>query len=645
MKTRQLFFSLPFLLFTIAFQAQKMDLGKVTIAELEEKEHPRDPAAPAAILFKIGESRTRDENGYISVTEVKTKIKIYKKEGFQWANQEVAFYKLGNTENIYFSDAVTYNLVDGKIVKSKLKSDGQFEEKINKFFSRKKITLPNVKEGSIIEYSYIIKSIGYSIPRRWDFQTTIPMNYCQYKTYIPQYFVYKKSQKGYLFPKVTDEKINNNLGFYDNVTTYVAENFPAIKKEAYVNNINNYVSSVSHELATIDIPRVLLKSISTNWDNITNEIYKMDDFGLELNKKGYFEDELAPILKGLEKRDDKIAAILNFVKSKVKWNGYESYLCDDGVKAAYKNQLGNAAEINLMLVAMLRSAGIDANPVLLSTQSNGVVLFPSRTAFNYVIAAVEITEDLILLDATEQFSEPNILPLRDLNWTGRLIRKEGSSTDIDLFPKTLAKEAVNMSVSINPDATANGKIRCQLACHEALVYRQNNKSVNDEVYLETLENKYKAIEVDDYKRENLLDNTKPIMETYSFKDSNSAELIDGKIYFSPLLFLGLKENPFKQETREYPIDFNYPFQKKYNINVTLPEGYAVESLPQPVNMITGDDIGDFKYMIVANQNQIQVSVLMDIYKPLVASDFYEVVKDFYQKVVDKENEKVVLVKQ
>ena len=144
------------------------------------------------------------------------------------------------------------------------------------------------------------------------------------------------------------------------------------------------------------------------------------------------------------------------------------------MKKAYKNKTGNTAEINLMLTAMLRFAGLNANPVLISTRDNGIAFFPSRTAFNYVIAAVETPEGLILLDATEKYSEPNILPLRDLNWIGRLIRKDGTSTEVDLMPKTLSREATNMSVVLKADGSAEGKIRRQLTNYEALEFRKEN---------------------------------------------------------------------------------------------------------------------------------------------------------------------------
>ena len=644
MKTHKTVVIIWMLFFLCNINAQKFELGKVLISELEEKQHPHDSSAVAAILFKIGETGTRNENGMVTTTEVKMRIKIYTKEGLDWANQKVLYVSQNNIENVSFYDAVTYNLVEGKIVKTKLKSDGQFDEKINKYVSQKKIALPNVREGSVIEFRYVIKSYGFGNPKEWAFQTTIPMNHCEYKTYIPQFLIFKKSQKGFVFPKIKEEKINNSAGFYDNVTTYTAENFPAIKKEPFVNNIDNYTSSISHELSVIDIRGRPLMNIATDWETIAKKIYKLDDFGLELNKTGYFEKGIDSLITGLEKRDAKIAAIFNYVKKNVKWNKYYGYTCDDGVKKAFKSKGGNVAEINLMLTAMLRYAGLSANPVLLSTRSNGIALFPSRTAFNYVIAAVEIQDDVILLDATEQFAEPNVLPLRDLNWYGRLIRKEGSSAEVDLFPKSTSKSVINMNLRINASGTAEGKLRNQLSNHNALEFREENKDTSQDTYIEDLESRYNSIEIGEYARENNSDVSQPLIETFTFKDNKSIEAIDNKMYFSPLLFLRMKDNPFKQEIREYPIDFGFPFQKKYNISIEIPEGYTLETLPETSNLVTEENAAAFKYVIGAREDKIQVTVTFDILKPIIASDFYDVLKDFYQKVADKENEKIILIK-
>ena len=69
----------------------------------------------------------RSYYGFFIVTEVETKIKIYKKEGLDWANFSINAYENGSTREIVdFSKCITYNLEQGKIVKTKLKSDGEF---------------------------------------------------------------------------------------------------------------------------------------------------------------------------------------------------------------------------------------------------------------------------------------------------------------------------------------------------------------------------------------------------------------------------------------------------------------------------------------------------------------------------------------
>lgn len=649
-------------------QAQDFKLGKVSIAELEEKNHPKDTSAVAAILFKTGDVSFQytQEKGFEMVTDVKVRIKIYKKEGYEWATQKVNYYILNSyKETVSFSDAVTYNLVDGKIEKVKLKSDGQFDEIINKYWAQMKITMPNIKEGSVIEYRYIVRSPRIVELRDWSFQTSIPVNYSEFNTYIPEYFVYKSNQKGYVFPKISTEiktksinyihvidykdgtkpiHSNETLTFMETQTHYVAGNLPAMKDEAFVNNIDNYTCSISHELSMTRFPNVPDKYYSTNWNSVVQSIYEYEDFGPELDKSGYFEDDLNQLLNGVTAVNDKIAAIFTFVKSKVKWNGYYGYSCQEGVRKAYKTGVGNVADINLMLTAMLRFSKISANPILLSTRSNGIALFPNRAAFNYVISGVETDGGFVLLDATEKFAVPNILPLRDLNWYGRLVRKDGSSDDVDLIPRINSVEYVNVVMNLEPEGVINGKVKNYHTNHQALKFRQKHIVTNKDVYLEALENSNNNIEINDYVRENDLDLSKPIIESYSFKDTKSVEIINDKIYISPLLFFTTKDNPFKQDVREYPVDFGYPIQEKYSVSLLIPDGYVLESLPTSLTVNGGEKIGSYKFMAGSTANAIQIMSTSDIFSAIVTPENYSSLKEFFQKSIDKQNEKIVLKK-
>jgi len=658
-------------LFCFNANAQEFKLGKVSIAELEQKKHPKDSAAVAAILFKKGETRfeyTQGE-GFKVITEVAMRIKIYKKDGYDWANKGVSFMPGNNTsikENVSFDDAVTYNLVAGKIEKTKLKSEGQFEEKVNRYWSKKKITLPNVKEGSVLEFRYTIRTNNIGMLREFDFQTDIPVDYAEYKTYVPEYFIYNTKTKGFVSPQISVEKSsksfnitskersgylvsktefsNDKIEYQETRTTYIAKDMPAMKEEAFVNNIDNYTTSLVQELSMTKYPNEPLKPYSTDWNAVVKTIYDNDDFGSELNKTGYFEDDLKAVIAGLATQDEIILAVLNYVRSTVKWNEYNGYSCDDGVKKAYKDKTGNVAEINLMLTAMLRTAGLKANPVLLSTRANGISVFPNHSAFNYVIAAVETPEGLILLDGTSKFSNPNVLPFRDLNCMGRLIRKDGTSEEVDLMPKIASGNYVTMNYSIDSNGKITGKLRRQRTAHNAMSFRSEIENTKEEEYLEKLENENQKIEISDYTRTNEKDVQLPVTETCSFSGTNLCEFIGEKMYINPLLFLTKEQNPFKQEEREYPVDYGFPFKDKFTINIDIPEGYTVETLPNSSQLNMEDNIGSFKFLSNVSGNKIQLSISHEINASIVPSNYYSMLKDYYQGMIAKETEKIILKK-
>lgn len=665
MTLKKITWTLFFLILCCKIQAQNFELGKVSVAELQEKEHPLEPAAPAAILFEKGKNyfEYTSDKGFTMATEVKVRIKIYKKEGNDWATKKIQYYSASNgRETLSFSDAVTYNLVGDKIEKTKLKSDGEFTEELNKYWSQKKITMPNVKEGSVIEYKYVIRSPRVGSCRDWFFQNSIPVNYSEYKNTVPEYFEYNANIKGFLRPKVEVQKGSNyielgsarqgaqnkwdkeKLSYVETTTIYSFQNVPAVKEEAYVNNIENYTSTLVQELAITKYPGEPFKSFSTNWEAVVKTIYDYDDFGPELNKSGYFEDDLKLVLKDAKSEEDKIKSIFKFVQSTIKWNEYNGYSCNDGVKKAYKDKTGNVAEINLMLTAMLRHAGLEANPVLVSTRSNGVALFPSRTAFNYVIVAVQQGKDLMLLDAADPFSVANVLPVRDLNWLGRLIKKDGTSLEIDLMPKQLSVDYISMNYSIDAEGQVAGKLRRQRTDHNAMSYRGSVKGVKEDAYLEKFEEDNNNIEVNDYVRTNENDLDAPVIESMSFKGSNFTEKIGNTLYVKPLLFFTILSNPFKQETREYPVDFAYGFLDKFTINIQIPEGYKVESFPESAAMSMENELASFKFLINVSGSTLQISFNSQMNSPILGSEYYPALKMYFQKMIDKQNEKIILVK-
>ncbi|MBD3583211.1 DUF3857 and transglutaminase domain-containing protein [Flavobacterium selenitireducens] len=654
-------------LFPIALLGQKFLPGKVTVEQLSQKRHPSDTSAAAAVLFKKGSTRLeyKGGQGFSMVTECTQRIKIYKKDGYEWANASIPFYTGSDNEKVAIDDAVTYNLVDGKIEKTKLKREGEFIEKSNKFWSRKKIAMPGVREGSIVEFTYRITSPYFQNMPDWSFQQAIPVDYVEYETGIPEYFVYQPHFKGSLQPQVAVNSIRRkhegknrvknmrtghmedevyNVDFQEQVKIYSMQNVPALNDEGFVNNISNYTSSVLHELASVRELNGVIRPYANDWGSVVRTIYDNSDFGSELARNGYFETDLSVAVSGAIDPSQKLQAIYKTVKDRMNWDGMYGYYCDKGVKKAYQEKAGNVAEINLMLVAMLRSAGIKANPVLVSTRSNGVSLYPALSSYNYVIVQAEIGDSKILMDATDKWASPDILPVRDLNWFGRVIRADGSSEIVDLMPKSKSREIVNVMAKVEAKGKYNGQVRRQYFDHNAMNFRSSNATLNEESYLEKVEKSHKGIALLAYKREMDADMSKPVTESFTFEHDNGVEVIGDRMYISPLTFLVLARNPFRQEKRDYPIDFVYPHQEKINLNLTLPDGYVIESLPAAVNLAMPDNLGTFRFVSQKGENTIQIAANYDMNEAVIAPDYYDSLKDFYQKMVDKQNEKIVLKK-
>lgn len=628
-------------------EAQTYEMGKVSKEELAEKVHPTDSTAAAALLYKKGTTDFEfdGEGRFILVHKFEFRYKIYKKEGYDYGNFSKYYYAGTNADRLYFTDCATYNLLDGKIEKTKLKSDGEFIENAQKDYKVKKIALPNVKEGSVVEYKYELRTYNlYELPQYY-FQYSIPANFVEYRIRIPQYFTMSKRLLGYLPVEQDQMRVNSLSGnYYEMQYNFKYKNAPALKDEEYVNNIDNFRSKVILEIASYQFPNRPVENLATDWESVCKTLYDEDSFGAELEKKNYFEDDLALILKDKISQDDKINAIYAFVKNKMTYNDRESLYCDEGVKSAYKKNTGNVAEINLMLVAMLRHAGIAANPIILSTRSNGLAFLPSRSAFDYVIAGIELENKLMVLDATDKNLNPNLLPIRALNWFGRVIRENKSSAEVELYATIKSKQYINAITKIETDGTLSGKVRKQSFDYYAYLFRDKYSKESNDAYLEHLEKKYDGLEINDYNRTNDKALDKPIVEDYTFTHNNIVESIGGKLYIKPMLFFTTTTNPFKQEKREYPVDLYFPMLDKTSITITIPEGYKVESLPAPVKLAMEGDLGSFVFNISATENQIQLIVNEDYNSSIFPAEYYQTLKDFIKAIVEKEAEKIVLVK-
>jgi hypothetical protein len=499
MKLKLIVFSIFLIISQISF-SQDFKFGKVSKEELQEKSHPIEPEANAAILYRELKTSFKysEANGFMVMTDVFERIKIYNREGFDWATKEVDMYQGKNNKGETMSGlkGVTYSLnKSGKIEEIKLRNSGVFEEKASKYREVNKFTMPDLNEGCIIEYKYTLKSPFISNIDTYRFQESIPINKLDFKFAVPEYFNYKPHQKGWLFFKITQESkerkvsLSNtsnqrskygtlkqeggsrSLKYRENIYAVSLVDVPSIIEETYTGNMDNYSSSLKMELSYTKFPNSIIDYYSSTWGDVSESIYASESFGSQLKKTNYFEKDLDALLLGVSDPQEKMIRIFEFVKNRMTWNKYNGFMTDLGVVTAYEEGTGNVADINLMLTAMFRYAELNANPILVSTKSHGIPVFPTRDGFNYVVSGVEDQGGVLLFDATNKSGEVNILETKLLNWKGRMIGKEVSSAWVSLTPTKHAFQNAMLDVEITDELTVQGSSKNRSTGHYAMEMR------------------------------------------------------------------------------------------------------------------------------------------------------------------------------
>ncbi|MCC2547957.1 DUF3857 and transglutaminase domain-containing protein [Hymenobacter sp. BT175] len=642
-------------------QADPIKFGKVELKDLDEKNFVADSAAEAVILCDYGRSHVElVNNSFHLVFERITRIKILKKSGYDWATVKVPLVKFGGTQERFSSlRGFTYNVVNGQLVKDKLESTAIFTEQNSTNFFIRKFTMPNVREGSIIEYAYTIGSDFLFNFQDWQFEHKIPVRWSEYRASIPEYFDYKKLMQGY-YPLTVQEKttgatqmplrgysgVRNNSVSVENYR-WAMKDLPAFREEPYMTSPRNFMAGMKFELAGMKFPEEPYRDVSGSWAKISKELLENENFGAQLDRGGFLKDEVKALVAKNADPQARIAAIHDLVRTSVKYNGSDHFYTSKTLRSTFDKHSGNSADVNLLLIALLREAGFTVHPLLLSTRDHGVIntSFPMLSSFNYVVGSVTLPDGKqLLVDATEELAPCGLLPMRCLNGSGRLVLPQVNELAwTDLAPAQRFTEYRQINLVLDEKGGLSGKVHQEHSGYAALSQRGKVRKLGEQKYVEELAQQHEGWSIPKYtfaERDAL---HKPLTLDYTFAIPG-ADAPASVLYLSPLRSLGDEKNPFVREGRMFPVDFGAPMDETLMVTLTLPAGYVVEELPKPIALELPDNGGRFVYNIAPNQNTLQIVSRLNLRKAVYSAEEYASLREFYTRALAKQAEQIVLKK-
>jgi len=642
---------------TTYLYAQDFEYGKITGSDVELKNTRLDSNANAMVIKEFGTASVQLDNAtgktYIDF-EYHVRIKIFNKDGFNHGNIVIPLriYRDGEDE-IKELKATTINFTNGKLVTTELDKKKVFTEKKNKYVSLTKFTMPNLMDGSIIEYSYRMNLPSVFNFKTWEFQSDIPKLQSEYIANIPAMYNYNVSLRGVQkFAKQNAEVKRECLNIGGNKIdcskmTYIMKDVPALIEEDYMTAPSNFKSAIYFELSDYVLMNGGKKSITKTWKDVDYELVSEKAFGDQMKRKDVFKELLPQILGKANDDLSKAKAIYAYIGKNIKMNGFIGMYSETNIKTALEKHSGNTGDINLALIAALGAANLDAEAVILSTRANGVVnnLYPVISDFDYVIAKVNIGDQSYLLDASQPLLPFGLLPLHCINGNGRVINLKKPSYWYDL--KASQKESTKYI--LDGELTSEGKLKGKLTTYSsgyaALKKRQRIVAANSvDEYVEKLDEQMPGISILKHSIENVDSLDNQLVEIYEIEMKVFDNLNADQSYFNPFFINRISKNPFNLNERTYPVDLGAANEERVTMIIKLPANISVVDKPKDMSIALADNGGKYLASTTMQDDSFVFNQMLQFNKPIYDSEDYLSLKEFYSRIIQLQKTDIVFKK-
>jgi Domain of Unknown Function with PDB structure (DUF3857) len=611
-----------------------VEYGYIPEEDLKMTVYPLDSSAEAVVLASKGRLKVVKTDYDIELRyHFLRRVKLLKKS---------AFDQQGTVKITYFSkqlDKLKAAVIQPNGTRQELTKKEIFEAKAVGDLKTKQFAFPNLQIGSIIEYEYDIVSSNVVTLHSWYFQEEIPVRHSELWLSLPDDFDYV-----YLF-RGRHKLKRDTVG----VQEIYADSVPALKPEGHITTMDDYLTQVNFQLSTIKHESGFVEYILSNWRQIAFDFIQHKNFGEQFQMKKNYNtvwQAVKPLLVDAKTEAEKINIIYEFLSKNVAWDDWYSVFSNETLNDAFKKKKANSGELNMMLLACLAEAGVKALPMLVSTREHGkpITDYPILRQFDHFVCYFDRGEKSFIVDVGNVHRPVGTPRLAALNGQGWLLDVKNPRWLPIVAP--LSNEMSLASFKLDEDGTLKGSISSSFKGYSAVNEREDeaDKDEKQKKAKTALAKTYPDIKIDSITTANLDNIAEPFKRTIYCTILNAATTTGDLIYIKPSLKTGFDENPFKQPKRDYPVEFSYPFNNNFSLNLTIPDGYIVEELPKSIRMKLPENGGSFQYISTVKGNLIQLVIKIQLDTLHFEPEAYPAIKDFFNQIATKSAEQIVLKK-
>ena len=633
-----------FILLSLPSFCQKKlpEFGKPDSSELQLTSCIFEPSANALKLFDIQEIEFEPSpfGGKIR-TEKRVRIKIFNEKGFPKASVTIPFYSNKKNTKIDELKGVIYNTDNsGKISTQKLEEADFYRDKAMEKIGLIRFTFPNLKAGSVIEYSYTISEKNRLYIDPWIIQSDIPVAYTAASVIIPSYSLLKE----YVFGRdsISQKKELLTKGLDKQKKTFYIETVPSFQPEPLMSSDKDNLLRMGFSFFPEGNAFAQDITPQSAWRMAGSMILRLPVLDQELKKVIPGTEKIIDTALTILYTPDRIQYLFNAVKKRFPENTGQTAAPDE-IDNIWKSRTGTSAQINLLLLNFLQRAYIKCHPILVSTRENGKINmdFPNFGQFNGIDVLALDKDYYYVLDASSKFQSYDFPPVNILNRNAFLLDPDNIRWIKITDDKPLIKQSVSVFGMINNSGILEGSAAVKYYDFAKSLILDSAVKGATEKEEKIFDPKIQGLKVLADKQENI-NSDDPLLQTVEF-DFSIPE--SGDFYFiNPLFFSSKKINPFTSEIRKTEIDFWCNQEFSTDLQLEIPGSYAIESLPKNIVVRSPDSSFIYTRIVSTSSSTISFSQELKINKAVFDKSEYPDLYDFYRGLGAIIAEEIILKK-
>ena len=593
MKTRKtilpLFILLLAVLPTLAQQAQQAEDIKPVLAEIERagglQEHPD---ANALIIFEDQKVVFEESGEFTSVEH--SLVKVLTDKGKQmFATRKIPYHRRYSTVKVLLARLIKK---DGRVipVTEEFMKDGTMEETqqmniLEENFRRLSVTFPGLEVGDSLEMLVETNSKPLIQGHYNDlilFQIVEPI--LRKEVVIdgpaakPLRSVVRDGRLDY-----SEEKKGERI-----IYRWQAVNQPKIEQELGMVTI-------------VDVALRVVASTFKDWKELSRYGDRLNVGKVDSNEA--LRSKVAELIRDCWTEEEKILAIFRYVSQKVRYMGSSmdlgAFIEPHQATYTFEKQYGVCRDKSILMMAMLKEIGVKAYDALINLSRTTDPEIPI-ILFEHAICGV-VMEDgrIVYMDPTLELSSS----FGETYVGGRFILLlDEQGKDLIKVPPIPAEQSLGLikgETKVLADGSIEGKVRISGKGFYDFVLRSVAKQVPPfqmpMVFQQLGQNLAATIKIENLKTAEFADLAKPYDIAFDYKAKDYAvdvgRLMMFKIPFSTqafdLLSIGIFQLLADREERNYPIFLFSARGCREEETITIPPGYRIRAVPDPVEIKEG----------------------------------------------------------